>query len=139
MENPNEAAKKLKQLKEVGVQIAMDDFGTEFSSLYYLSKFPIDVIKIDRLFIKDIEYDAKVRTIIRSIVSLAHDLGLKVTAEGVETKKQLAFLKEISCDFAQGFYFSRPKDAKIITEYLLNTPEGIGSKNYSDFPILINT
>ncbi len=119
MENPTETNKKLKQLRKNGLKISIDDFGTGYSSLYYLKEFAVDVIKIDRMFIKDIENDSKNCTIIQSIINLAHDLDLKVTAEGVETEIQLEFLKNISCDFFQGYYFSRPKDENTITKLLL--------------------
>ncbi len=128
MDNPQEATEKLRQLKEAGLQIAMDDFGTGFSSLYYLKNFPIDVIKVDRSFIKDIEKDAKIRAIIESIVSLAHNLDLKVTAEGVETEDQLAFLMETSCDFAQGYYFARPINSTKSTQFLQKHVEGTFAK-----------
>ena len=118
-----ETISKLNQLKEYGVRLAIDDFGTQYSSLSYLKNYPFDVLKIDRLFVMDIEKDAKARTIIHLIVQLAHGLGMKVTAEGVETEGQLAFLQEISCDFMQGFYFSRPVELWKITEMLLKRKE----------------
>src|SRR6185437_9333915 len=99
MENPEDAINKLNLLKAYGIQIAMDDFGVGYSSLLYLKNFPIDTIKIDRSFINEITHDSKVQTIISAIVNLAHELGLKVTAEGVETEQQLTSLKELSCDF----------------------------------------
>lgn len=120
MKNPIEATYKLQQLKDLGIKISMDDFGTAFSSLNYLKEFPIDIIKIDRSFIQDIETDAKARTIVHSIINLAHNLDVKVTAEGVETKNQFNYLKEMSCDYVQGYYFSRPKDASEITNLFMN-------------------
>ena len=100
--------KTLKEIKKLGVSIALDDFGTGYSSLTYLQKLPIDIIKLDREFIWSIGSDNDKSTIIRTVIKLAHDLNIKVVAEGVETKEQLEFLKESNCDFAQGYYFSKP-------------------------------
>lgn len=123
MDYQTETINKLKKLKEYGVQLAIDDFGTQYSSLSYLKNYPFDILKIDRMFIMDIENDIKARTIIHLIIQLAHRLGMKVTAEGVETENQLAFLKENSCDYLQGFYFSRPVELWKITEMLVKKKE----------------
>lgn len=120
MHNPEETEIILKQLKELGVKISIDNFGTGISSLYYLSKLPIDSIKIDQKFIQDIDKEPKRRKIIQSIVNLAHDLELHVTAKGVEKNTQHQFLNEIGCDFMQGYYYLDPKDVETITELLLN-------------------
>jgi diguanylate cyclase (GGDEF)-like protein len=98
----------LEVLKEMGVQIAVDDFGTGYSSLSYLKRFPIDMLKIDKSFVLDIPQNPDDASIIAAIVALAHSLGMKVIAEGVETKEQLNFLRSINCDQIQGFYFSPP-------------------------------
>lgn len=98
----------LEKLKKLGVSLALDDFGTGYSSLSYLRTFPIDVLKIDKSFIDGIVIEEKSEYIINSIVELSHYLSLLVVAEGVETKEQLNFLKRISCDVIQGYYFSRP-------------------------------
>jgi EAL domain-containing protein (putative c-di-GMP-specific phosphodiesterase class I) len=98
----------LLQIKELGASIALDDFGTGYSSLSYLRTLPIDVLKIDKSFIDGIVIEEKSEYIINSIVELSHYLSLLVVAEGVETKEQLDFLKRISCDVIQGYYFSRP-------------------------------
>jgi EAL domain-containing protein (putative c-di-GMP-specific phosphodiesterase class I) len=104
MDNPSEAMDALAQLKALGVRLSIDDFGTGYSSLSHLQKFPVDYIKIDRSFLCEIgEGDA---VITRAIVALGHNLKLKVIAEGVETAEQLAFLRDLSCDQVQGFYFS---------------------------------
>ena len=98
-------------IKELGVRIAIDDFGTGYSSLSYLKKLPLDTLKIDREFIKDIpdiESDMQIPSI---IIFLAKQLNFTVVAEGVETSKQLVFLKANQCDLAQGFYFSKPVPA----------------------------
>ncbi|MBS5885230.1 MAG: EAL domain-containing protein [Clostridium sp.] len=98
----------LEKLKKLGVSLALDDFGTGYSSLSYLRTLPIDVLKIDKSFIDGIIIEEKSEYIINSIVELSHYLSLLVVAEGVETKEQLDFLKKISCDVIQGYYFSRP-------------------------------
>ena len=104
MDNPAEATESLGQLKALGVRLSIDDFGTGYSSLSHLQKFPVDYIKIDRSFLREIgDGDA---VITRAIVALGHNLNMKVIAEGVETAEQLAFLRDLSCDQVQGFYFS---------------------------------
>ncbi len=108
MDKPEEAIKVLVALKKMGVTLAIDDFGTGYSSLAYLKLFPIDHLKIDRSFVRDIERDPDDAAIAVSTIALAHSLGLKVVAEGVETQAQLAMLREHGCDEVQGFFFSRP-------------------------------
>ena len=108
MKEAETAANALRNLKSFGVQISMDDFGTGYSSLAYLKRFPLDVLKIDRAFIRDVTTDPDDATITIAMIKLAHSLGLKVVAEGVETRAQLLFLIENGCDEMQGFYFSRP-------------------------------
>ncbi|HZN26195.1 MAG TPA: EAL domain-containing protein, partial [Burkholderiales bacterium] len=106
MHNPGRAVALLNELKEMGIRFAIDDFGTGYSSLAYLKRFPIDCLKIDRSFVVDIPRDAGNTAITHAIVAMAHSLGLKVIAEGVETLEQLAFLREHGCDEVQGYYFS---------------------------------
>lgn len=106
--DPGAAAEKLRRLKELGVFLAVDDFGTGYSSLNYLRQFPMDILKIDRSFISGTDTPKENAEIVRSIVDMAHSLGLKVTAEGVETKEQLERLQSINCDRAQGYMFSKP-------------------------------
>jgi EAL domain-containing protein (putative c-di-GMP-specific phosphodiesterase class I) len=101
----------LQALRDLGVQLAIDDFGTGYSSLAYLRQLPLTVLKIDRLFVKDIEVDGNNAAISGSILALAHSLGLKVVAEGVETSAQRDFLRKRSCEYLQGFYFARPQAA----------------------------
>ena len=100
--------RKLSQLREKGVKVYLDDFGKGYSSLKYLKELPIDYIKIDQFFINNIDKNSTNRDIVLSIIKLSHALDIKVVAEGVETKEQLDFLKENNCDFAQGYYFTRP-------------------------------
>jgi diguanylate cyclase (GGDEF)-like protein len=108
MNNATMAVVKLKQLKEMGIQISIDDFGTGFSSLSYLKYFPIDSLKIDRSFIKDIPSAPKDTAITKTIIALGRRLGLKVVAEGVETEEQFEFLSSRRCNEVQGYLISRP-------------------------------
>lgn len=104
----------LHELKEMGVRLSIDDFGTGYSSLAYLKQFPLDVLKIDRQFIRNLTTSDKDAAITTSIIQLAHNLGLQVVAEGVEDAAQMAILKKLGCDIGQGYYFSRP----IASEYV---------------------
>lgn len=106
----------LKELKEIGIVISIDDFGTGYSSLSYLKKYPIDIIKIDQSFIKDMETDDKNAAIANTIIQLAHSLGMEVVAEGVEKDKQVEILKAAKCQKAQGYFFSRPVPIEAINE-----------------------
>jgi EAL domain-containing protein (putative c-di-GMP-specific phosphodiesterase class I) len=110
----------LKELKSLGVRLAMDDFGTGYSSLTYLKHFPIDRLKIDKLFIHDINTSSDGASIADAIIAMARSLGLEVMAEGVETEDQMEFLKSRNCFEMQGFYFSRPVEAKTIRRVLEN-------------------
>ncbi len=102
----------LKKLTEMGIQTSIDDFGTGYSSLGSLKRFPISAIKIDKSFIKDITVNPNVEAIIKAIIIMAHTLNIKVIAEGVETAEQFSFLRNYSCDEAQGYYFSKPLPTK---------------------------
>jgi EAL domain-containing protein (putative c-di-GMP-specific phosphodiesterase class I) len=108
MVNAESAVGTLKELKEIGVRIAIDDFGTGYSSLGYLKRLPIDILKIDKSFVRDTPGDPDSAALVRAIITLAHNLRLKVIAEGVETEEQLEFLRTLQCDEAQGHLFSRP-------------------------------
>jgi EAL domain-containing protein (putative c-di-GMP-specific phosphodiesterase class I) len=106
------ARDELQTLRNLGVKIAIDDFGTVVSSLGQLQRFPVDMIKVDRSFIQGVEHDVKNAAIAANLVSLAHALGLVAIAEGIESEGQLASLEEVECDLAQGFLFGRPVSAE---------------------------
>jgi len=110
--------RSLYEFKLMGVLISIDDFGTGYSSLSYLKRFPIDKLKIDQSFVRDITTDADDAAIVQTIISMGHGLRLKVIAEGVETAEQLAFLKERDCDEIQGYYFSKPLAADEFVTYV---------------------
>jgi len=118
MEDTQTSSATLAALKQRGVKISVDDFGTGYSSLNYLKRFPIDTLKIDQSFVRDITSDADDAAIASAIIALAHSLRLEVVAEGVETEGQLAFLREHGCDLAQGYLFSRPLPAAGLSELL---------------------
>jgi EAL domain-containing protein (putative c-di-GMP-specific phosphodiesterase class I) len=108
MHNPEHAVKLLNELKAMGIHLSIDDFGTGYSSLSYLKRFPIDSVKIDGSFIRDIPGDPDDAAITQAIIAMAHGLRLTVIAEGVETPEQVRFLRDHGCDEIQGYYFSKP-------------------------------
>jgi diguanylate cyclase (GGDEF)-like protein len=111
MKDVMQTLKILKKIKSLGISISIDDYGTGYSSLEYLKDFPIDTLKIDRTFIINLEHSDKEKAIVRSTISLAHELGLNIVAEGVENNHQYNLLKNMDCDQIQGFYFSKPLPA----------------------------
>ena len=108
MENLNESTKVLREIKEMNVKIALDDFGTGYSSLTYLKKLPIDVVKLDRDFIRNISKISEDEVVAKYVIKLTHQLKFKIVAEGIETKEHLEFLKLNGCDYGQGYLFSKP-------------------------------
>ena len=118
MEDPQRAIDKLKALHELGVELAIDDFGTGYSSLAYLKLLPIQTLKLDRAFVKDIETDENDATISIATIALAHSLDLAVVAEGVETEAQRSFLVSHRCDILQGYLFSKPLPADEAAAFL---------------------
>lgn len=118
MSDPAGAKQTMMALKDLGVWLSLDDFGTGYSSLNYLRRFPVDSLKIDRSFINDVVTDPSGASVVTSIISIAHNLGLTAVAEGVETREQLAFLSGCGCDYFQGFLFSRPLALQEFTDLL---------------------
>jgi EAL domain-containing protein (putative c-di-GMP-specific phosphodiesterase class I) len=108
MQHAESATFALKKLKSLGVRVAVDDFGTGYSSLSYLTQFPIDALKLDQSFVRDILTNENNAIVARAVISMGNNLRLKVIAEGVETAEQLAFLQIQRCDEGQGYYFSQP-------------------------------
>ena len=120
MHDVENAIAMLRELKQIGVTLALDDFGTGYSSLAYLKRFPIDVLKIDRSFVRDIDREADDAAIAHAVIAMAHSLGLQVTAEGVENEAQLALLRQYGCNDFQGYLFSRPVPAEEFSLLLQN-------------------
>ncbi|MFO7982372.1 MAG: EAL domain-containing protein, partial [Desulfuromonadales bacterium] len=112
MNNPSDAVQTMHDLKGLGVRLSLDDFGTGYSSLNYLRHFPVDCLKIDRTFVRDVTIDASGASVVSSVIDIAHNLGLTAVAEGVETAEQLAFLAANQCDMFQGYLFSKPLPAE---------------------------
>ena len=123
MENAEEVIAKVEKLHEMGVHVSIDDFGTGYSSLSYLSRFKIDKLKIDYAFVKELPEGKNAQQIAKAIISLAHNLGLRVIAEGVEKREQLEYLKGEGCDEVQGFYYSFPLPAERFGDFVKNPPE----------------
>ena len=118
MEDIDRHTATLLRLRELGVRLAIDDFGTGYSSLTYLRQFPVDIVKIDRSFVAGLGVDTRDTTIVRSVIELAHALGLQVVAEGIERPEQLHALRTLGCDLAQGFLFLPPAPAESLAAWL---------------------
>ena len=123
MKNMEEASGILRELKQMGLRVAIDDFGTGYSSLAHLKRFPLDILKIDRSFIRDIPGDRDNEAIATAIIAMAQSLNLEVIAEGVETEEQLSFLRDRGCGAVQGYMFSPPLPGEEMKEYLKKEPE----------------
>ena len=123
MQDTKETIPILKRLKDLGIKISVDDFGTGYSSLSYLKQFPIDVLKIDQSFIRDIKYSGKDAAIITTIIHLGNSLGMEVIAEGVEEQSQVDFLTNADCEKAQGYFFARPLKAEEAEEKFILKPK----------------
>jgi len=119
MDERIDSMKILDNLNSKNIHLSIDDFGTGFSSLSYLKRFPVNTLKIDRSFMQDVPTDDDAKSIVKSIITLAHTLNLSVIAEGIESKEQLAILYENNCDYAQGFYFSKPLSADAFEAFYL--------------------
>lgn len=124
MQDAEAAILLLEDMKAMGLKLSVDDFGTGYSSLSYLKRFPIDKLKIDQSFVRDLTTDTDDAVIVSTIISMAHSLKLKVIAEGVESAEQLAFLKQQGCDEIQGYYFSQPVSAEEFTK-LISSGRGL--------------
>jgi EAL domain-containing protein (putative c-di-GMP-specific phosphodiesterase class I) len=119
MNNLERVIEQVEALRHLGVRFAIDDFGTGYSSLSHLQNLPVDFVKIDRSFIQDLEPGVEgSATLVRGIIALAHNLGLQVVAEGVETAPQLALLNTLGCDLIQGFFLHRPMSAEKLDDLL---------------------
>lgn len=124
IKQPELLVPKLFKLRDKGISISMDDFGTGFSSLSYLKKLPVDTLKIDQSFIRDIGTDKDDESIVRAIIVLCHSLGIQVLAEGVETRPQLEFLQDHECSLIQGYYYSKPLPPKELLKFALERQQG---------------
>ncbi|HQU85461.1 MAG TPA: EAL domain-containing protein [Pyrinomonadaceae bacterium] len=133
MNNAEQAAETVNQLREMGIRVSIDDFGTGYSSLSYLHHFPIDTLKVDRSFINRIGAEKENGEIVQTIINLAYNLGMEVVAEGVETAEQLDFLREIQCGYCQGFFYSRPVNSDTAAEMISDLVE---TKEFAIPPIL---
>ena len=120
MQNAEQSLAVMRKLKEMGVRISIDDFGTGYSSLSYLKRFPIDTVKIDQNFVRDLAQSPNDAAIVTAVISMARALKLGVIAEGVETEEQLDFLKREQCETIQGFLYSRPVPAEEFSAALRN-------------------
>jgi EAL domain-containing protein (putative c-di-GMP-specific phosphodiesterase class I) len=123
METAAKVMDRLEQLREMGIQLSLDDFGTGYSSLSYLHRFPINTLKIDRSFINILKPEQD--QVVKAIVALAHGLKMDAVAEGIETQEQLNQLRDLGCEFGQGFLFSPPVPSDQAEHLLLNQPKWI--------------
>jgi len=125
MGDADRALAVLSDLKTLGVRLSIDDFGTGYSSLSRLPRFPVDALKIDRIFVSNMNSDHDNYEIVRLIIMLAHSIGLKVVAEGTETEEQIAELKRLGCEMAQGYFYSPPIDPKAALRLLLASYQNV--------------
>lgn len=125
MENPESAAEILREIRSLGISVAIDDFGTGYSSMSYLKRFCVDTLKIDRSFVQGVATDTHDAAMVKAMTTLAHDLDLRVVAEGIETEAQLAFLNQLRCDEGQGYLFAKPQAATVIRDILFSPRSNI--------------
>jgi len=118
MENAERAAEMLVEIKKLGLSVMIDDFGTGYSSLAYLRRFPVDALKVDRAFVRNLDIDRDNLRIVKAVIQLAHSLEMDVVAEGIETEKELAVLRSLRCGMGQGYHFAKPLSAGAAQEYL---------------------
>lgn len=122
MGNPEEVIDVLGNLKSLGVSLAFDDFGTGYSSLSYLHRFPVDILKIDQSFVRAMDTEKKNIDIVRTITELAHNLGIKATAEGIETIEHLSLLRDLKCENGQGYLFAKPLNSESVKDLIASKP-----------------
>jgi EAL domain-containing protein (putative c-di-GMP-specific phosphodiesterase class I) len=127
LQDPKSTASILQSLWDIGVRFALDDFGTGYSSLSYMRRFPIDTLKIDESFVRDVTTDDESASVVQAIIDMGKGLHMRVVAEGVETREQLRFLRERACPEAQGYFLGRPVTAKL-TSRLLAAASTAGSR-----------
>jgi EAL domain-containing protein (putative c-di-GMP-specific phosphodiesterase class I) len=125
MEDSQRAVGVLTDLRALGIRLALDDFGTGYSSLSYLQRLPVDIVKIDRRFIGGVELSGKSTAIVEAVTTMAHVLGLAVTAEGVETISERDVVSAVGCDLAQGYFYARPMAASAIEAHLDAVATGV--------------
>jgi EAL domain-containing protein (putative c-di-GMP-specific phosphodiesterase class I) len=126
MNNVENAIALLQELKELGLRLSIDDFGTGYSNLSYLHRFPVDTLKVDQSFVRQMyghEDSDKYKQIVRTVIMLGHNLGLDVIAEGIETEEQRQALLQLDCEYGQGFLFSKPLPQEQITQLLQQDPQ----------------
>jgi EAL domain-containing protein (putative c-di-GMP-specific phosphodiesterase class I) len=124
MSNVNQALTLLQRIRDLGVGISIDDFGTGYSSLAYLKRLPLDTLKVDRSFMLELPSANADRQIVQAIVGMAHTLNLQVVAEGVENAEQLAFLRQLGCDYIQGYLLSKPLPLESLAQFLTDFETG---------------
>jgi EAL domain-containing protein (putative c-di-GMP-specific phosphodiesterase class I) len=127
MRNVDETVRRLDEIKQLGVRIAIDDFGTGYSSLAHLQRFPVDALKIDRSFIAGLRHNKEGETFIRTLVQLGKALSMETFAEGIEQQRELALLRDESCDHGQGFLFARPLDAEAVEAFFQSSLQAAGA------------
>jgi EAL domain-containing protein (putative c-di-GMP-specific phosphodiesterase class I)/GGDEF domain-containing protein len=139
MNDPQRVIRTLNKIRDLGVRFAIDDFGTGYSSFAYLTKLPVSCIKIDKTFVQNIEADRDSSVVVKSIIDLGHNLGLKIVAEGVETAQAMELLRKLQCDEAQGYHLCRPITADMMTKFLLDPPATVTERRFTakeKWPIL---
>ncbi len=135
MDSPQKAIDTMLQIRAMGIHLSLDDFGTGYSSLAYLKKFPLNTLKIDKAFVDDIESSEQGRNMVATIVTIAHNLGMQVVAEGVETNQQLSFLSGLRCEQLQGYLYSKPLPESDFQKYLLSFQITNKSTSFGTNPI----
>jgi len=126
MEDIDASSRLLTELRQLGCHLAMDDFGTGYSSLAYLAKLPIDKLKLDRSLLLELEESPQCASMVQHMIRMAHELGLQVVAEGIESAMQVQLLHAMQCDYIQGYIFSRPLNVAEFTAFLRNQPAQSG-------------